>query len=97
MRQLVVTFHPNGTVETLLKDTVLDTRIFGRREIKRVSEVLPTDDGEEFFIRWLRGPKAGEVERHEDGTTAFFHTYEAAVDQEIAAVNAMRLAGHSFA
>lgn len=62
MPNLVVTCHPDGRVETLLKDKVLDTRILGdSRRIERVSEILPTDDGQKFFIRWLRGPLCDDL------------------------------------
>lgn len=58
MPRLVITFHHDGSVETLLKDKVFDTRVFGGRKIERVSEILPTDDGQLFFVKWLRGPLA---------------------------------------
>jgi hypothetical protein len=58
MPKLVIAFHADGTVETLLKDKVFDTRVLGDRQIERLSEVLPTDDGQKFFIRWLKGPLA---------------------------------------
>lgn len=63
MPNLVVTCHPDGSVETLLKDKVLDTRMFGEtRRIERVSEILPTDDGQMFYVRWLKGPLIGSRE-----------------------------------
>ncbi|MET4190655.1 MULTISPECIES: hypothetical protein [unclassified Bradyrhizobium] len=56
MGKIVVTIHPNGSLETILKDQVFDTRVFGDRQIERLSEVLPTDDGRSFYVRWLQGP-----------------------------------------
>lgn len=91
---IVVSCFGDGSVETLLKDGVFDTRaVFGAtsRKVERVSEILPTGDGMRFFIRWLRGPLAGT-----DGAETF-PTYEAAVEAEVAAINAARLAGISFA
>lgn len=91
---LVVTCHPDGGVETLLKDQVFDTRdVFGvsQRKIERISEIVPTDDGMRFQVRWLKGPDAGLVE---DDT---FETYEEAVAFEVEAVNHLRLCGNSFA
>jgi hypothetical protein len=90
MGKLVVAIHPDGSVETLLKDKVFDTRVFGDRKIERVSEVLPTEDGQQFFIRWLLGPHAGFCVGH-------FDTYEDAVDQEVTTVNDLRRQGYSFA
>lgn len=60
MPQLVITCHPDGSVETLLKDKVFDSRkLADSRKVERLSEVLPTEDGQHFFIRWLKGPLVG--------------------------------------
>jgi len=94
MTEIVVSCRPDGTVETVLKDQAFDTReVFGvtSRKINRISEILPTDDGMRFFIRWLRGPLAGTTS---DKT---FASYEAAVEAEVASINALRLEGVSFA
>ena len=87
--QLVIVIRPDGSIESLLKDKIFDTRIFGDRKIERLSEVLPTEDGQKFFIRWLQGPDAGSCIGH-------FDTYEEAVDYEVNTVNAKRLQGHSY-
>lgn len=94
MTEIVVSCRPDGTVETVLKDQLFDTReVFGvtSRQIDRISEILPSEDGMRFYIRWLRGPLAGT---HSDET---FASYEAAVTAEVEAINAMRLTGVSFA
>jgi hypothetical protein len=112
MPKLVVAFHADGTVESLLKDKVFDTRVLGNRQIERLSEVLPTDDGQKFFIRWLKGPlfdtstggsasvdcfySNGNVQCHGDGETMYFDSYEEAVECEVSTCNALRLLGHSF-
>lgn len=114
MSQLVVTIHKDGAIETLLKDNVIDTRKFAdARKIERVSEILPSNDGTYFIVRWLKGPLVGTRERimpdgnilyslasistDHDGHPLTFDTYEAGVEFEVATVNAFRLAGHSFA
>jgi hypothetical protein len=92
MTAIVVTCHADGSVETVLKDQVFDVRqVFGvtSRKIDRISEILPTDDGMHFYVRWLRGPRVGHY-------SARFPTYEAAVTAEVEAINADRLHGHSF-
>jgi hypothetical protein len=91
MGKLVVTIRPGGEVETLLKDKIFDTRVLGDRKIERVSEILPTDDGQWFYIRWLQGPSAGQTEM------AIFRDYEDAVEYEVSTVNDLRLQGYSFA
>jgi len=103
MPQLVITCHANGSVETLLKDKVIDTRIFGRRHIERLTEIrhfemadLPDAD-QKFYVKWLKGPNAPDTLNDDSGNTRMFDTYEQAVAAEIAAVNAMRLKGVSFA
>lgn len=91
---IVVSCHPDGTVETVLKDQLFDTReVFGvtSRKINRISEILPTEDGMRFYIRWLRGPLAGTTSQDT------FASYETAVEAEVKAINAMRLSGTSFA
>jgi hypothetical protein len=110
--RLVITIHPDGAVETLLKDKVFDSRVLGDRRIERLSEVLPTDDGQKFFVRWLLGPLAASNEVKvgnlawfanngiacwPDGETVYSNSYEEAVELEVAYVNAMRKAGISFA
>lgn len=90
MSKLVVTIRPGGEVETLLKDRVFDTRVLGDRKIERLSEILPSQDGQWFYIRWLQGPSAGQVEM------ALFRDYEEAVEYEVKTVNDLRLQGYSF-
>ncbi len=90
---IVITCHPDGSLETVLKDSVFDTRaVFGieARKIDRISEILPTSDGMRFFIRWLRGPEAGT------DSAETFPSYEGAVTAEVAQINAARLAGASY-
>lgn len=94
MTDIVVSCRPDGSVETVLKDKLFDTReVYGvtSRKINRISEILPTEDGMRFYIRWLRGPLAGTTGE------ATFESYEAAVEAEVAAINELRLAGTSFA
>lgn len=91
---IVVSCRPDGSVETVLKDQFFDTReVFGvtSRKIDRISEILPTEDGMRFFIKWLRGPRAGTI------SAETYPSYEAAVTAEVNAINAMRLDGASFA
>jgi hypothetical protein len=111
--KLVITVHPNGAVETLLKDKVFDTRVLGDRKIERLSEVLPTDDGQRFYVRWLRGPLVGDalvrvptlsvnrainsVSCWPSGETFYACSYEDAVEFEVATVNELRMHGYSFA
>lgn len=93
--RLVISFLPDGTLETVLKDSAFDTRsVFGaeHRQIDRISEIIPTPDGMRFFIRWLRGPRAGLDSAEE------YASYEAAVAAEVATINADRLfSGATFA
>lgn len=109
-KKLVIQFHPDGTVETLLKASVIDLRVLGHQSVDRVSEVLFDEDEQKFYIRWLKGPLAASpvacvhtgfysvhfVQYELDGPK-LFDTYEQAVECEIATVNAMRLDGVSFA
>lgn len=93
MTTIVVSCRPDGSVETVLKDQLFDTReVFGvtSRKIDRISEILPTDDGMRFYIKWLRGPHAGT------DSTETYASYEGAVSAEVDAINAARLAGASF-
>lgn len=91
MDKLVVTIHPDGSVETLLKDKLFDTRVFGaERKIERLSEVVPNEDGHLFFVKWLKGPMAGTC-------VGPFESYEDGVDYEVATVNMQRQQGYSFA
>lgn len=68
MRRMVITYGADGSVEHLLKDSFLkpgeDNQ---RRSIRRVSEILPTDSGRSFFIKFLMGPWKDEHfgEKHE--------------------------------
>lgn len=91
MGKLVVTIRSGGEVETLLKDKIFDTRVLGdQRKIERISEILPSADGQWFYIRWLQGPSAGQTEM------ALFKDYEDAVEHEVKTVNDLRLQGYSF-
>ena len=90
---IVISCHQDGSVETVLKDGVFDTRaVFAvsSRKVNRISEIIPTDDGMRFFIRWLRGPFSGT------DSAETFETYESAVTAEVEAINTARLAGFSF-
>ena len=89
MSQLVIAIHPDGSVETLLKDKVFDSRIFGNRKIERISEILPIDNGQKFYISWLRGPLAAQF-------YGLFDSYEEAVEYEISTVNNLRKQGYRF-
>lgn len=94
MTTIVVSCHQDGSVETVLKDQLFDTReVFSAtsRQIERISEILPTDDGMRFYIKWLRGPMTGQ--RSIDD----FADYETAVMAEVERINNCRLTGHSFA
>lgn len=77
-RSLVLDFRADGSVECLLKDKVFDTRFLSdTRKIERVSEIVPTDDGQKFFIRWLLGPlvKANEtLGRSAEGRSIRFYS-----------------------
>lgn len=114
MPQLVITCHPDGSIETLLKDRVFDTRKFGdQRRIERLSEIFPSADGSFFMVRWFKGPLIGvkeillpdgeflyslaSISGDREGHPLIFDTYEDGVDFEVATVNRLRLAGHSFA
>lgn len=90
MSKIVIAIKPDGSVEHLLKDRLFDSRFLGARQIERLSEVLPNEDGQLFFVKWLRGPMAGM-------RTGPFETYDDAVDYEVATVNMQRRNGYSFA
>lgn len=90
MGKLVITIRPGGEVETLLKDKIFDTRVYGDRKIERLSEILPSADGQWFYIRWLKGPSAGQAELE------MFRDYEEAVEYEVKLVNDLRRQGYSF-
>lgn len=111
MGQLVVNFREDGTVETLLKDSSFDTRMFGgAREIARITIIEFDPLVQRFYIQWLKGPYAncihddrmdedilgdGRIFLPED-TYALFDTYDEAVAHEIKCVNALRLKGIHF-
>lgn len=98
MNRLVITCHADGSVETLLKGSVFDTRQLGERKIERITIIEWSTTYQLFYIKWLKGPKAGEVEGWTPNSVAkFFETYEEAVSYEVEQVNKMRLEGVSFA
>ena len=93
MTTIVVSCRQDGTVETVLKDQIFDVReVFGvsSRKIDRISEIVPTEDGMRFYIKWLRGPRAGNI------SAETFASYEEAVTAEVQAINDDRLDGASF-
>jgi hypothetical protein len=112
MPQLVITVHENGSLETLLKDKVLDTRIFGDRRIERITIIEHDEYRQKFFIHWLKGPMVGtkrvpigggsvlhsysSVACWDDYSVLFFDTYDDAVRHEVDSVNALRVNGYSF-
>lgn len=110
MSKIVVTCHPNGSVETLLT-SVLDTRKLGHRQIDRITIIEFDEVGQDFHIQWLKGPYAGHAHdtvmdcnilknsplpRPSQRAIMVFDTYEEAVAHEIECVNALRLQGISF-
>jgi hypothetical protein len=101
MKENVLVFNPDGSIEHTLKDSFLDTRGLGPRKIERLSSVEFDEARQKFFIKWLKGPLAGEIEcvnyfGLQTCVPWTFDTYEEAVEHEIKRVNALRLAGWSF-
>lgn len=109
MGQLVIRVGTDGSLHTLLKDTVLDTSKFGDRKIDRITLIEFDEDEQKFFIKWLRGPyrpfthtqgMARETLASDkyrlSADTIFFDTYEKAVEHEVECVNALRLEGERF-
>lgn len=94
MNRLVVTCHPNGSLQTTLKDKVFNTAKFGKREIERVSQIRFNSITQRFVIEWLKGPRKGCTEAGWDKEG--FETYDEAVEFEVDQINIMRLIGHSF-
>jgi hypothetical protein len=73
MEKMVVSCLPDGSVQHLLKDSFLDPFPGQPREIKRLTEVLPTTDGRHFYISWLLGPFAGK--KHSNGIAHLILSY----------------------
>ena len=86
-----------GSVEGLLKDSILNTKVLGHREVKRISDIVHLDGMQRFVIRWLCGPYAGSLAGEETGCVKTFADYETAVEHEIEMVNTLRRKGASFA
>ncbi len=93
MDSMVIVIDANGSVEHTLKDSFFDTRFLGERTITRLSEVLFDERAQQFYIKWLQGPNAGNTELDSDGGTRMFDTYEDAVSHEILTLNNQRSAG----
>lgn len=92
----VVSFMPNGSAQSTLKDSVFDTRFLGSRRIERVSEITFNQEVQKFYIFWLKGPRAGTIESNKDGVPLYFDTYDSAVEFEVASINCLRLIGGNF-
>jgi thiaminase len=61
MKNMVITYGEDGSVEHLLKDAFFKPGEEGQdRQIERISEILPTSNGQEFFIKFLMGPWKGQ-------------------------------------
>ncbi len=60
MQKLVMTFHANGTMETL-RSKVFDPRILGNAEVERISSIEFSSDHQQFYVKWLKGPLSNEA------------------------------------
>lgn len=106
--QFVISCLPDGTIEhTRVPPNVFDLKL--HKEVRRVSEIEFDEDGQFYYIKWLRGPYANKVHSysilnslHRGGdvnagsATVPFTTYEAAVSHEVYCLNRMRIDGHTF-
>lgn len=95
MKQMVINFEQDGSVQHTLKDSFFDTRFLGgRRAVERMSEILFCDESQKFYIQFDKeGPFHGYIPRNNDGSKMLFDTYEAAVEYEVETINNLRLQG----
>ncbi len=103
----VMVFKPDGTVE-FTRSPKLYAFFNGEGNMERISEIRKYHSGQEgYYIEWLKGPhlgmhtttidyKYGLLDQPDEGYVIKFSTYEAAVQHEVAVLNAMRKAGVTF-
>jgi hypothetical protein len=100
MKQNVLTFASDGSIHHTLKDSFFDTRVFGKRSIKRMTHIDFCSKRQKFYITWKPGGwsmKAPTIDKYAIATKVWddklFDTYEDAVSYEIETVNNLRKAG----
>lgn len=107
---IVLAFDTEGTIEYTRNSQF--TPWEGRGEMVRVTDIRKKPDANEFYIHWMQGPYAGVDHTYGMSAAAgviidsavmltkdevmTFPTYEAAVDHEVAVLNAYRRQGVSF-
>lgn len=105
---MVLSFEPNGSVE-YTRDNRLADLWGGEGNMVRVSDIQKMPERNEYYIKWLRGPYAGQDHVYdiaiqyglaEDDVSpcsiVLFATYELAVEHEVSILNAMRKTGVLF-
>jgi hypothetical protein len=99
MKQNVIKFLPDGSVQHTLKDSFFDTRFLGKREVYRMSEIVFNEEKQKFFIYFdekIKKFNGGWRQYQEMGMVVYFDTYEAAVEKEIELINEYRKKGLVF-
>lgn len=106
----VITFKPNGSIEFTRSSEPLITDLeqHGRKSVKRMTEILFSEEDQKYYIVWTAGPFSyrnilsvvgytldpeGNLEPE---NIKLFETYEQAVEYEIAMVDYLRLHGLVF-
>jgi hypothetical protein len=96
---MVLRILPGGDCEHLLKDGFFKPPVHGTRNVKRVSEILFCQQAQKFYIQfqddklkalWPNGVYT------ENGKTAYFMSYEDAVDKEITVIQQQKIQGISL-
>lgn len=99
MKQMVLSVFPGGGCQHLLKDGFFKPPVHGRREIKRVSEILFCSTVQKFYIRFLADKLTAlwpDGVYTEDGQPMYFSSYEDAVEKEIVVIQQEKLQGSSL-
>lgn len=112
VKEMVMRFMPDGSIQHTLKDTFFDPskELGATRKIDRMTDIKYDEERQKFYVEFLRGDDNGRplvgatigvlegflFYKHDNQDTAYYNTYEAAVEAEIELVNRLRYDGVTF-
>lgn len=105
----VISFNPDGSISGLVHkpNKGIDIVSMGKAEVSRVSEVVWSSTKQQWYVRFLKGPYSNlpmyvpqclvdhdtVPEEGDPLPTAYFNSYDQAVNAEIAFFNKLRVEG----